>query len=50
VAVKIDRGIVARARYVADIRGISLAEYLSEAVRATVDRDFSKAAEIPDRT
>ena len=44
VAVKLDRGIVARARYVADLRGVTLAEYLSEAVRAIVDRDFGKVA------
>jgi hypothetical protein len=44
VTVKMDRAIVARARYVADVRGVTLTEYLSEAVRAIVDRDFGKAA------
>ena len=44
VTVKLDRGVVARARYVAEIRGVTLAEYLSEAVRPIVDRDFGKAA------
>jgi hypothetical protein len=39
-----DRSVVARARYVAEIRGITLAEYLSEGVRPFVDRDFGKAA------
>ncbi len=43
VAVKMDRAIVARARYVTDLRGITLAEYLSEAVRGVVDRDFERA-------
>jgi hypothetical protein len=44
VTVKMDRGLVARARFVAEIRGVTLAEYLSEAVRPVVDRDFGKAA------
>jgi hypothetical protein len=44
VTVKLDRGVVARARYVAEIRGVTLAEYLTEAVRPVVDRDFGKAA------
>ncbi len=44
VTVKMDRGVVARARYVAEIRGVTLAEYLSDAVRPIVDRDFGKAA------
>ncbi len=43
VAVKMDRAIVARARYVAEIRGLTLAQYLSEAVRSMVDRDFDRA-------
>ena len=30
IAVKMDRAVVARARYVAEMRGVSLAEYLSE--------------------
>jgi hypothetical protein len=42
VVVKIDRGIVAKARYVADTRGIPLAEYLSEALRPVVGRDFDR--------
>lgn len=44
VTVKLDRSLVARARFVADLRGISLAEYLTDAVRPAVDRDFEKAA------
>ena len=43
IAVKMDRAIVARARYVAELRSITLAEYLSEGIRATVDRDFDRA-------
>jgi hypothetical protein len=40
VAVKFDRAVAARARYVAEMKGLSMAEYLTEAARATVDRDF----------
>ena len=45
VTVKMDRGVVARARYVAEVRGVTLAAYLSEAVGPVVDRDFGKAAD-----
>ena len=44
VAVKIDRVLAAKARFVAENRKISLAEYLTEALRGTVTRDFDKAA------
>ena len=44
MTVKMDRAIVARARFVADLRGLTLTEYLSEAIRPIVDRDFAKAA------
>jgi hypothetical protein len=44
VSVKLDRTVVARARFVAELRGVTLAEYLTEAVRPVVDRDFAKAA------
>jgi hypothetical protein len=43
VSVKLDRALVARARFVADLRGQSIAEYLSETLRPSVDRDFGKA-------
>jgi hypothetical protein len=42
MTVKIDRGIGSRAKMVAAARKITLAEYLSEITRATVDRDFAK--------
>lgn len=45
VTVKMDRTVVARARYVADIRGMTLAEFLTEGVRPFVDREFAKATE-----
>jgi hypothetical protein len=44
VAVKIDRGLKAKAQYVADSRGVPLAEYLSEAPRPIVGKDFDRAA------
>lgn len=39
---KIDKAILARAHFVARVRGISVAEYLSETLRGPVDRDFHK--------
>ncbi len=45
IAVKIDRTLAARARFVAELRGVSLTEYLSEAVRPVVDKDFARAAQ-----
>lgn len=48
ITVRMDKGVVAKCRYVADVRGISLAEYLSEAMRPVADRDFSRAAKKED--
>lgn len=42
VPVKIDRNIAAKAKIVASDRGIDLAAYISDTLRATVDRDWSK--------
>jgi hypothetical protein len=42
-AVKMDRLLVDKANWIATRRGISAAEYLSELVRAQVERDFAKA-------
>ena len=42
VSVKLDRGVVSRAKIVAAARGLTLAEYLSELTRGPVDRDFVK--------
>jgi hypothetical protein len=42
VSVKLDRGVVSRAKLVAAARGLTLAEYLSELTRGPVDRDFAK--------
>lgn len=44
VAVKIDRTLVAKARYVAENKRVSLAEYLSGAAQPTVLRDFNLVA------
>ena len=44
VVVKLDRIVAADARNIAEKRGISLAEYLTEAVRPIVARDFQQAA------
>jgi hypothetical protein len=41
---KVDKGILKKAKFVADSRDIPLAEYLSDVLRAPVDRDFAKAA------
>jgi len=43
IVVKLDRRLAAEARYIAETRGISLAEYLTEALRPIVARDFQKA-------
>jgi hypothetical protein len=42
VSVKLDRGVVSRAKIVAAARGLTLAEYLSKLTRGPVDRDFAK--------
>ena len=44
MSVKMDRTIVARARFVAELRGITLAEYLTEVVRPIVARDFEQSS------
>jgi hypothetical protein len=50
IVVKVDRGIVAKARYVAESRRIPLAEYLSELLRPVVGRDFDRATQAAGRT
>ncbi len=42
VVARIDRGVIAKARYVAETRKVPLAEYLSEILRPVVMRDFEK--------
>ncbi len=41
--VKIDRDLATRAGLIADTKGISMAEYLSEVLRPIIDRDWPKA-------
>ena len=49
VVARIDRGVIARARYVAETRKIPLAEYLSsEILRPVVLRDFEKTTKQGD--
>jgi hypothetical protein len=50
VTVRLDRAITAKARYVAEIRGVSLAEYLSSITSGPVERDFEKATRAPKPT
>lgn len=42
VAVKIDRALANRARIIAADKGVDLADYLSESLRGTIDRDWAK--------
>jgi len=42
MVVKLDRVVGADARWVADQRGISLAEYLTEMIRPLIARDLRK--------
>jgi hypothetical protein len=41
---KVDRLVLAKARFIAEKRGQSLAEYLTETLRPVVDGDFDKAS------
>jgi hypothetical protein len=45
VAVKVDREVIGQAKIVAWDRGISLAEYITETLRAAVGRDFDRVVE-----
>ena len=47
IAVKMDRALVAKARFVAQCRGLTLAEYVTESLRPTVDKDFAKESRAP---
>ncbi len=41
-AVKIDRALASRARMIAADRGVTLSDYLTEVMSATVDRDWGR--------
>lgn len=43
--VKVDKGVLTKAEFVALSRGQTLAEYVSEALRPVVDRDYDAYAE-----
>jgi hypothetical protein len=42
VSIKFDKALVAMARMVATAKGVSLAEYLSEAARPVIEKDFAR--------
>jgi hypothetical protein len=42
VSIKFDKLLAGKARLIASGRGISMAEYLSEAVRPIIDRDYAR--------
>ena len=42
IPIRVDRGIAAKAKIVASDRGVDLAAYVSDLLRATVERDWSK--------
>jgi hypothetical protein len=42
IAVKVDRTLADKARFVASRRGMTLAEYLTGLIRNPVERDFAK--------
>jgi len=43
IVVKMDRAVAADARWIAEKRAMSLAEYLTEALRPIVAKDFQQA-------
>ena len=43
VAVKVDRTLADKAKLVASRKGTTLAEYLTDQLRGSVERDFAKA-------
>jgi hypothetical protein len=42
VSIKFDRALARKARMIAEGRGTSMAEYLSELARPTINRDYAK--------
>jgi predicted HicB family RNase H-like nuclease len=42
VAVKIERSLAGKAKMIATDKNVSLAEYISEIIRPTVERDWGK--------
>jgi hypothetical protein len=50
VPIKVERAIAQKAKIVASDRGIDLAAYVSESLRAIVERDWSKIVKRIDST
>jgi hypothetical protein len=42
VSIKFDKTLAGKARLIAQGRGVSMAEYLSEMTRPLIDRDYAK--------
>jgi hypothetical protein len=42
--VRIDRDIAAKAQYLAKLKGVTLATFLSDSLRGTIDAQFSQVA------
>ena len=42
-AVRLDSGLVSKARYVCALKDITMTEYISEMIRAKIEKDFAKA-------
>lgn len=47
-AVRLDSGLVSKARYVCAQKNITMTEYISEMIRSKVDKDFLKAKPVVD--
>lgn len=45
VSTKFDKALLGMARMVATAKGVSVAEYISEAARQNIERDFGKEME-----
>ncbi len=44
VTVKMDRNLVAKAKFLAEVASVPVAQIISEAARNTLERDFEKGA------
>jgi hypothetical protein len=47
ISVKIDRTVAAKAMYLARLKGMTLAEYLTEKVRPDIEREFARSSQAP---
>ncbi len=46
-AVRLDSGLVSKARYICAEKNISMTEYISEMIRARIERDFASSKPSP---